>query len=187
MARLILIEHYSRDAERSLPYDSPEIHPRAGLASSSLAVPLNLVVKANGQTGINDHYLTTDSGKAGYTPPFIVARIFATQQPSTVPLYGSFNRTQGQHWYTINESEQKQKLADGSLDGYIVGFVYDKQLGGSTPLWRYWRGDGATWSAYDMPTCRTNACNWDGRSGPVAYVFKGVGATTSAAPVGGRP
>ncbi|KAJ7629121.1 hypothetical protein FB45DRAFT_920020 [Roridomyces roridus] len=75
-------------------------------------------------------------GAQGFTFLGVTARVFTTQETSTVPLYMVYLVTNGavsDHIYTIDQGEYQALLEIGYRDEGIQAYVYPTQICGSVP------------------------------------------------------
>ncbi|KAJ7831189.1 hypothetical protein B0H14DRAFT_1184804 [Mycena olivaceomarginata] len=89
------------------------------------------------------HYYTTfDFNVTAYitgdTAMFlgVAALIFPFPDTSTVPFYTLRSTTHSAYFFTANETERTQALANGYTNWNTAGYIYPEQICGSVPLYR---------------------------------------------------
>ncbi|KAJ7918383.1 hypothetical protein B0H13DRAFT_2436330 [Mycena leptocephala] len=118
----------------------------ATCGNTSDAVPL---YSANSATYLDNFYSTTISqitavvGAQGYTFQGVAARVFNTQETSTVPLFHLFQNVVIDSFYTTSATERAQALQNGYIVGGTDAYVYPSQICGSIPFYRLYNS-GAT-------------------------------------------
>ncbi|KAF7345869.1 hypothetical protein MVEN_01608800 [Mycena venus] len=72
----------------------------------------------------------------GYTFAGVAARVFSTQETSTVPFFRLLTPPNRNHFYTISTAERDLFLANGFIDQGISSYIYPSQICGSIPLYQ---------------------------------------------------
>ncbi|KAJ7496553.1 hypothetical protein FB451DRAFT_1385949 [Mycena latifolia] len=123
-----------------------------------------------------EHYLYTTSTAVksralddGYEFDGVAARVFKTEQPSTVPFYHVFNRATRDNFYTTDVGARDAALASGpktAVDEGVAAYVFSRRVCGGVPLYRLYnsatrdhfyttdeseREDAVTDGGYDDP------------------------------------
>ncbi|KAJ7108785.1 hypothetical protein C8R44DRAFT_744012 [Mycena epipterygia] len=107
--------------------------------NSSDAVPL---YTANSAAHLDNFYSTSISqitavvGAQGYTFQGVAARVFDTQELSTVPLFHLFQNVVIDSFYTASTTERDLALENGYIVGSTDTFLYPSQICGSIPFYR---------------------------------------------------
>ncbi|KAF7324395.1 hypothetical protein MVEN_02645500 [Mycena venus] len=113
----------------------------------------------------------------GFTFAGVSARVFTTQETSTMPLYqvylvdGTGDVTD--HIYTMSETERDIELEVGYRDGGITGYIYPTQICGSIPYYRL-DNSGATDHFYTVSEAERESTLAEGGwsdEGIVGYVL----------------
>ncbi|KAJ6563074.1 hypothetical protein DFH09DRAFT_887341, partial [Mycena vulgaris] len=78
-------------------------------------------------------------GLQGYTFHGFAARVFSTQELSTVPFWHLFNPAIIDNLYTISTTERDTALATGYVNGSTNTFIYTTQICGSIPFYRLYQ------------------------------------------------
>ncbi|KAJ7185876.1 hypothetical protein C8R46DRAFT_1061957 [Mycena filopes] len=115
-------------------------HPTpATCGNVSDAVPLY----AASQPTLFDNFYSTSLGQItavvgsqGYTFQGTVARVFPTQEISTIPLFHLFQNVVIDSFYTTSATERATALQNGYIVGATDAYVYGSQICGSIPLYR---------------------------------------------------
>ncbi|KAJ7713290.1 hypothetical protein B0H16DRAFT_1621567 [Mycena metata] len=84
-------------------------------------------------TGIG--FVTTLVGDLAYTFLGIAARVFTTQELSTVPLFHLQNDQTSDNFYTISATDRDLALENGWGGAGIAAYIYPSQICGSVPLY----------------------------------------------------
>ncbi|KAJ7026477.1 hypothetical protein C8F04DRAFT_1045592 [Mycena alexandri] len=84
-------------------------------------------------TGIG--FVTTLVGDLAYTFLGIAARVFTTQELSTVPFFHLQNDQTSDNFYTISATDRELALETGWGDAGIAAYIYPSQICGSVPLY----------------------------------------------------
>ncbi|KAJ6458261.1 hypothetical protein C8R45DRAFT_913332 [Mycena sanguinolenta] len=95
---------------------------------------------------VQDFVITTRNGDVtslvgaqGFTFLGVSARVFPTQETSTMPLYLVYLVQNGEvsdHLYTMSETERDLALEIGYRDDGITAYIYPTQICGSVPYYR---------------------------------------------------
>ncbi|KAJ6454864.1 hypothetical protein C8R45DRAFT_1037388 [Mycena sanguinolenta] len=88
-------------------------------------------------TSITD--VTSLVGRQSFTFLGVSARVFPTQETSTMPLYLVYlvqNGDISDHLYTMSETERDLALEIGYRDGGITAYIYPTPICGSIPYYR---------------------------------------------------
>ncbi|KAJ7879819.1 hypothetical protein B0H13DRAFT_1630605 [Mycena leptocephala] len=80
--------------------------------------------------------VTDDVKNHPYVFRGIAARVFSTQEPSTVPFFRVFNAALVEDLYTISTTERTLALENGYSNAGIMSFIYPSQICGSIPFYR---------------------------------------------------
>ncbi|KAJ6614560.1 hypothetical protein B0H10DRAFT_2044584 [Mycena sp. CBHHK59/15] len=90
-----------------------------------------------------DHFYSTSIsqitavvGSQGYAFEGVAARVFATQELSTVPFYHVFQNVVIDSFYTISTTERDLALQNGYISGSTDAYIYPTQICGSIPFFR---------------------------------------------------
>ncbi|KAJ7831333.1 hypothetical protein B0H14DRAFT_2365259 [Mycena olivaceomarginata] len=75
----------------------------------------------------------------GYTFAGVAARVFSTQETSTVPFFRLLAPPNRNHFYTMSTTERDLLLANGFIDQGISSYIYPSQICGSIPLYQILR------------------------------------------------
>ncbi|KAJ7725560.1 hypothetical protein B0H16DRAFT_1781889 [Mycena metata] len=84
-------------------------------------------------TAITD--VTVLVGDLAYTFLGIAARVFTTQELSTVPFFHLQNDQTSDNFFTTSTMERELALEDGWGDAGITAYIYTSQICGSVPLY----------------------------------------------------
>ncbi|KAJ7099293.1 hypothetical protein B0H15DRAFT_796976 [Mycena belliarum] len=127
-------------------YEFDGVAARVFKTPQPATVPLHHVSNSNSNSNTNtnynnhavqleDNFYTTDvrerdavlAGAESARDEGVAAHVFARRICGSVPLYRLFNHGTGAHFYTADEEEREQALADGGYDEpAIAGFVLAK-------------------------------------------------------------
>jgi hypothetical protein len=83
--------------------------------------------------------VTSLVGAQGFTFLGVSARVFPTQETSSMPLYLVYlvqNGAISDHLYTMSVTERNLALEVGYRDGGITAYIYPTQICGSIPYYR---------------------------------------------------
>ncbi|HEY0020847.1 MAG TPA: S8 family serine peptidase [Longimicrobium sp.] len=73
-----------------------------------------------------DHFLSTHSTCEGMVKEAMLGRIAKWQVAGTVPLYRLYNRSNGDHFYTISYTERQSAISSGWVSEGVTGYVFTK-------------------------------------------------------------
>ncbi|KAJ6551000.1 hypothetical protein DFH09DRAFT_1319568 [Mycena vulgaris] len=112
--------------------------------NNSNAVPLYRSILEGNNPNSNCFLTTvlsevTFAVKNGFTFDGVAARVFSTQETSTVPFFRLVTPPDRNHFYTISTSERDLALASGFVDQGNSSFIYPSQICGSIPLYRIYQ------------------------------------------------
>lgn len=140
------------------------------------AVPL-YIMNSPGQTF---YYITSTTVvnilvKLPYDYTFlgIAARVFPTQELSTVPLFHVQNDATIDNFYTTSATARDLALESGYLDDGVAGYIYPSQVCGSVPFYGLYN-TAATEHFYTINATDYNAMLASGAwtdEGIAGYVF----------------
>ncbi|KAF7360142.1 hypothetical protein MVEN_00742600 [Mycena venus] len=108
-----------------------------------------LLYTANSATFLDNFYstaidqITAVVGAQGYTFQGAAARVFNTQETSTIPLFHLFQNVVIDSFYTTSATERTLALQSGYIVGGTDTFIYPSQICGSIPFYRLYNS-GAT-------------------------------------------
>ena len=149
-----------------------------GLAQGVTTAPLYRYWRAS----VSDHFYTTNPaeigttspgqvGKYGYKSEGIQCNIYKYNVLGSVPLYRYWQGSVSDHFYTTNAGEigtttPGQTGKYGYKSEGIVGFCMPKQMTGTVPLYRYWKGSVSdhfyTTNVYEIGTVTPGQVGYHG-------------------------
>jgi hypothetical protein len=150
------------------------LHQPRTCGNSSDAVPLFVIASQQ----YSDFYIGTDINlitsavNRGYAFLGVGARVFTTQETSTVPFYELYSNSVTDHFFTISEVDRDLAITEGYTDSGITAYIYPTQICGSIPYYQLFNPSVAEhwYTAVEVERDRMVAAGWSDE-GIAGYVL----------------
>ncbi|KAL0951810.1 hypothetical protein HGRIS_008477 [Hohenbuehelia grisea] len=135
----------------------------------------NLYRGYNSQPGKEDHIYTTNPSEipSGFSNDGVVARVYNSGPPGSIPIYRLFSEKLTDHFYTMSATERDDYAGKGYTWNGIVGYGYAFSTCSGVPLYRLY-SEAKTNNFYTIDPAEVEKAVLDGykKIGVTGYVFQ---------------